>query len=90
MATTSKARCDAIYAAVQAQPHFDQLRYPEETDAVQASIKAIFGADLTYLVDNVDVLAGTFIDPAGATVSTPTGPGTVTSPTKITGTGKII
>jgi hypothetical protein len=89
MATTSDARSAAIYAAVQALPHFDKLQKPEETDALQASIKAIFGADLTYLVDHVDVLPGTFIDPAGAAVSTSTGAGTVTSPTAITGTGKI-
>jgi hypothetical protein len=88
MATTSNNRRDAIYAVVSAQSNFAMLT-PQEAQVVKANIGTIFGADLAYLVKSVDVLPGTFQDPAGATVSTPMGAGTVTTPTAITGKGSI-
>ena len=89
MATTADRRRDAIYAVVSSQSNFSMLN-PAEAQMVKSNIGTIFGADLAYLVGNIDVLPGSFQDTPGATVTTSTGAGSVTTPAAVTGKGSIV
>lgn len=82
-------RADALYAVVAARPEFAGLNKDEQA-SVRTQLRTLFGADTSYIQGAAEVAPGSLLTPAGATVATPTGPGSVTTPTALQGRGKVL
>lgn len=89
-----QSRSQAVYAAVIAANPQSAKMTADERSQLQVALKTVFGADLSYILANAEIPGAQYQAPAGASVATTGGPaaqsGTVTSPTTITGTGKIL
>jgi len=89
---TGNDRAAAVYAAIAAQSNFDGLNADEKSH-VKAQLQAIFGADLSYILNTAQVLPSTLQNPAGQPVATAGGPtsqtGSTTAPSTLTGTGRL-
>lgn len=86
------ARGDAQYAIVAQNPAFAKLN-ADEMQAVRASLRALFGADTNYLVQNTVVQPATLASPVGQAVAVTGSPtaqsGATTALGPLSGTGLI-
>lgn len=79
----------AVFQVIeQANPKVADMSHLER-DTLLTRLQTIFGGDLAYIVGQATVVPSALKNPPGQAISSPAGPGTVTSAGPITGTGSI-